>query len=276
MKRRLISLTCVEDNPRASCCIKADGQTIGRPPFSQSCGCVKRNSQSIAWTRRGDMPSRGAAALNAASSCPGVVTPTGRPVKPSALRSTLRSPGVSRRNPVGPETNLLRGASSAWLSISIAPPFSPRVATGTLHRSRKRQFPLTNEACIGYRGGARRPDVGRWPVTSSQKARPARRAFTLLGHGSLRSLQFHAPHLLAAHGIGVPPITSRTEWQLNLAKSSLAPMPERKHRFRAAVSTKGRLTAHWGAARIGQSGDPRERAVSAERDAHCRPGGRTR
>ena len=80
----------------------ADGQTIGRPPLPQSCGWVKRNSQSTACTSRGDSPSRGAAALNAASNCPGTVTPSGRPSKPSAVRSARSRLGVSRRKPVGP------------------------------------------------------------------------------------------------------------------------------------------------------------------------------
>ena len=34
--------------------MRAEGQTIGRPPLPQSCGWVKRNSQSTACTRRGD------------------------------------------------------------------------------------------------------------------------------------------------------------------------------------------------------------------------------
>ena len=78
---RLIAFTWVEESPSASRCIEAEGQTIGRPPLPQSCGWVKRNSQSSACTSRGDRPSRGAAALKAASSCPGTATPSGRPVE---------------------------------------------------------------------------------------------------------------------------------------------------------------------------------------------------
>ena len=62
---------------------------------------MKQNSQSTACTSRGEMPSRGAAALKAASSCPGDVTPSGKPAKPSAVRSAFNSPGVIRRKPVG-------------------------------------------------------------------------------------------------------------------------------------------------------------------------------
>ena len=51
-----MALTWVGDRPSASCCIRAEGQTIGRLSFCQSCGCVKRNSQSSACTRRGVMP----------------------------------------------------------------------------------------------------------------------------------------------------------------------------------------------------------------------------
>jgi hypothetical protein len=50
---------------------EAEGRTIGRLPWSQSCGWVKRNSQSTACTIRGEMPSHGATAFRAASNCPG-------------------------------------------------------------------------------------------------------------------------------------------------------------------------------------------------------------
>src|SRR5271155_5442827 len=52
------SLTCDGERPSASCCIEAEGHTIGRLPSSQSCGWVKRNSQSMACTTRGEKASR--------------------------------------------------------------------------------------------------------------------------------------------------------------------------------------------------------------------------
>ena len=84
----------------------AEGHTIGRPPRSQSCGCVNRNSQSTACTRRGETPSRGAAVLSAASSCPGTRYSVRQP-REAHLRSdrTLSNPGVNRRNPVGDRAN---------------------------------------------------------------------------------------------------------------------------------------------------------------------------
>jgi len=140
---RLIAFTCEGDRSSASACIEADGQTIGRPPLPQSCGWLKRNSQSTACTRRADRPSRGAAALKAANSCPGTVTPSGEPVKLSAARSTLRSPGVNRRKPVGVGTNLSRCASWA-LSVVIVILLLVGSRRTNLTRQRKRQF----SACV--------------------------------------------------------------------------------------------------------------------------------
>ena len=126
---RLIVFTWLGDRPSASRCIDAEGQTIGRPPLPQSCGWVKRNSQSTAWTSRGDRPSRGAAALNAASNCPGTVTPSGMPAKSSAVRSARSWLGVRRRKPVGPPAKPPPCASRA-LSFVIAILRSVGIATG--------------------------------------------------------------------------------------------------------------------------------------------------
>src|SRR5271165_4913198 len=177
---RLITFAWLGDRPSASRCIEADGQTIGRPPLPQSCGWVKRNSQSTACTSRGDSPSRGDAALKAASSCPGRLTPSGRPAKPSAVRSALSRLGVRRRKPVGAPARPSPRASRA-LSIVIAILRSGGSRRANLSLQRKRQFPLDDEAADGYVGGVRPIDVAVRLVANFAKARPARRAFAFSG-----------------------------------------------------------------------------------------------
>jgi hypothetical protein len=39
---------------KCSCCIRAEGHTIGRVPGSQSCGCVQQNDWVRACTSGGD------------------------------------------------------------------------------------------------------------------------------------------------------------------------------------------------------------------------------
>jgi hypothetical protein len=155
---RLIAFTRVADRPSASSCSDADGQTIGRPPLPQSCGWVKRNSQSTACARHCDRPSRGAAALKAASNWLGVVTPSGRPVKPSAVRSTRSRPGVSRRKPVGAPAQRPPRAPGA-LSIAIAILRLGGSRRANLSPPRKQQFPLDDEASADYVGGVQLPQT---------------------------------------------------------------------------------------------------------------------
>src|SRR3954464_10112255 len=83
IRRRLMALAWVGERPSASCCMRAEGHTIGRLSFCQSCGCVKRNSQSSACTRRGAMPRYAAAALKAA-----------RWTSPLELEGLLTNPGA--------------------------------------------------------------------------------------------------------------------------------------------------------------------------------------
>src|SRR5579859_5179554 len=116
---RLIHLACVGERPRDSCCIRAEGHTIGRDVPCQSCGWVKRKSQSTACTSRGEMPISGAASLIAASNCPGTSTPGGSPAKASAVRSVLSRFGDQRRKPVGGRVKLLCGALGALSYVSI-------------------------------------------------------------------------------------------------------------------------------------------------------------
>src|SRR5271166_3479463 len=223
---RLIAFTCEGDSPSASCCIEADGQTIGRPPLPQSCGWVKRNSQSTACTSRGDRPSRGDAALNAASSCPGTVTPSGRPAKPSAVRSALSRLGVSRRKPVGVPARSSPGASRA-LSIVIAIPRSGGSRRANLSRQRKRQFPLAGEAADGYVGGVRPIDVAVRLVANFAKARPARRAFAFSGG------------LLG----GCPLLLDQLQKRLAAAPQTLAFLDRVEHRYRRPRQLKQHLLA---------------------------------
>ena len=144
IRARLIAFMRVGDSPSASCCKDAEGQTIGRPPLPQSCGMVNLNSQSTACTRRGDRPRRGAAPLKAASNWPCMVTPSGKPAKLSAVRSTFNNPGVSRRKPVGEPAYLSPDASRA-LSIVIVILRSGGSRRANLSCQRKRQFPLAFE-----------------------------------------------------------------------------------------------------------------------------------
>src|ERR1700722_10032413 len=155
---RLVAFTRVADRPSASCCSEAEGQTIGRPPLPQSCGWVKRNSQSTTCTRHCDRPSRDAAALKAASNCPGVVTPTGRPVKLSAVRSACSRPGVRRRKPLGVGAKLPPCALGAPL-VSITISLSVDRDGQTSPVSGNRQFPLDDEASTDYVGGVEEPQT---------------------------------------------------------------------------------------------------------------------
>jgi hypothetical protein len=84
MSAQLMAFAWVAESPSASCCKEAEGHTIGRSPLPQFCSFVNRNSQSTACI------SRGAAALNAASSWPSTVTSSGRPVKRSARSVSLQ------------------------------------------------------------------------------------------------------------------------------------------------------------------------------------------